>query len=32
MDQPKPVLLYDDVAEQRVFFGDQLTSEKESNL
>jgi hypothetical protein len=32
VDQPKPVLLCDDVAEQRVFFGNQLNSEQESNL
>jgi hypothetical protein len=32
VDQPKPVLLYEDVAYQRVFFGNQLTLEKESNL
>jgi hypothetical protein len=31
-DQPKLVLLCDDVAEQRVFFGNQLTLEQESNL
>ena len=31
-DQSKPVLLCDDLAEQRVFFGNQLTSEQESNL
>jgi hypothetical protein len=31
-DQPKLVLLCDDVAEQRVFFGNQLTSEQESSL
>jgi hypothetical protein len=32
VDQPKPVLLCDDVAEHRVFFGSQLTSEQESNI
>jgi hypothetical protein len=32
MDQPKLVLLFDDVAEQRVFFDNHLTSEQESNL
>jgi hypothetical protein len=31
-DQPKPIILYDDVAEQRVFFGNHLTLEQESNL
>jgi hypothetical protein len=31
-DQPKPVLLCEDVAEQRVFFVNQLTSKQESNL
>jgi hypothetical protein len=31
-DQPKPILLYDDVAEQRIFFSNQLTSEQDSNL
>jgi hypothetical protein len=29
---PKLVLLCDDVAEQRVFFGNQLTLDQESNL
>jgi hypothetical protein len=32
VDQPKPVLLCDDVAEQRVFFINQLTSKQDSNL
>jgi hypothetical protein len=32
VDQPKSVLLYDDVVEQRVFFGNQVTLEQESNL
>jgi hypothetical protein len=32
VDQPKSVLLCDDVAKQRVFFGNQLTSKQESNL
>jgi hypothetical protein len=31
-DQPKPIFLCDDVAEHRIFFGNQLTSEQESNL
>jgi hypothetical protein len=28
-DQPMSVLLYDDIAEQRVFFGNQLTLEQD---
>jgi hypothetical protein len=31
-DQPKLVLLYEDVADQQVLFSNQLTSEQESNL
>jgi hypothetical protein len=31
-DQPKPVLLCDDVIEKRVFFGNHLTLEQESNV
>jgi hypothetical protein len=32
VDQAKAVLLCEDVADQRVFFGNQLTSEQESDL
>jgi hypothetical protein len=32
VDQSKLVLLCEDVADQRIFFGYQLTSEQESNL
>jgi hypothetical protein len=32
VDQLKQVLLYEDIADQRVFFGNQLSSEQESNL
>jgi hypothetical protein len=32
VDQPKSVLLCEDVVDQRVLFGNQLTSEQESNL
>jgi hypothetical protein len=31
-NQPKPVLLCEDVVDQRVFFGNQLTSEQEFDL
>jgi hypothetical protein len=31
-DQPKPVLLFDDVIDQRVLFGNQLSLEQESDL
>jgi hypothetical protein len=32
VDQPKPILLCEDVADQRVFFGSQLSSKQESDL
>jgi hypothetical protein len=32
VDQPKPVLICEDVVDQRVFFNNQLTSEQEFDL
>jgi hypothetical protein len=32
IDQPKPIPLCEDVADQRVFFGSQLSSEQESDV
>jgi oligoendopeptidase F len=32
LNQPKPILLYEDLANQKVFFDSQLSSEQESNL
>lgn len=32
IDQSKPILLYEDVADQRVFFGSQLSSKQELDL
>jgi hypothetical protein len=31
-DQSKPILLCEDVSDQKVFFGNQLSSEQESDL
>jgi hypothetical protein len=32
VDQPKPMLLYEDVADQKVFFCNQLSSKQEPDL